>query len=145
MSEKRLILAISYWCPHLTCSLLLLLTFSCGSQTQRTVFMTNYQDWQMHKIFFFFPRQPVDIQMNYWLKDWKMERCMSKCNCYPRLSFPKAWIALEIIYDRSSVRNLLFAKEELQQGICTLQGGDVGVGLGGFGGCGHLLHRLQTS
>lgn len=52
-----------------------------------------------------------------------MERCMSKCNCYPRLSFPKAWIVLERIYDRSSVRNLLFAKKELQRGICTLQGG----------------------
>lgn len=74
----------------------------------------------MHKHFF-----PGSQWTFKWIIDWKTEKWNTAwVNVIAILAttFQKAWTTLQMIYDRSPVHNLLFAKTEQQRGVRTLQG-----------------------
>lgn len=117
---KWLFLAVSNRFPQLTQSLLLLLTVSCGSKCWGLYLWPTINIGKCINIFF--PGSQWTFKL---IIDWKTEkwnRAWLNVIAILASAFQKAWTTQQMIYDRSPVHNLLFAKAELQQGVCTLRG-----------------------
>lgn len=132
---KWLILAISYRFPHLTRGLLLPLTVSCGSERWGLYL------WPTIKIGKRIKKNFPGSQWTFkWIIDWKTEKwSVAWVNVIAILAsaFQKAWTTLQIMYDRSPVCNLLFARKKKKKmnncserelsAYCRGQFGDVGT------------------
>lgn len=106
-------------------------------QALRPLFMTSYQNWQMHISL-------LPSQWTFkWIIDWKKWNT-AWVNVNPCLSFPKAWMALEIIYERRPVYNL-FAKKRAAARRLHTEGESLGMWALSNLSCTDIQTSRQTS